>query len=452
MQPRVEVQHHAGAAFVAWSGQDGTVIGLLVLSIRRQPDHLEVRLPREVPGDGEPDRLAFGADSFPPQQVAKGLHVAGPEPEDVQPLQLREVVAVGGGLGLGARMALEAHVPALEAHAAPEGLDDFRAFAHPDVHQAHGAHPPRVPSGNEAPRANDDVHRRVRSVHGGEESLREAKLTFDFQIGMVASGQHAVERGRIPDVDHPEDRAVGDAQVQLALAGGEIDDVQPSVPMKQGFADVGVEVVRAVGAVVHEVSEAAGEPVLAGVVAQPGSAGEQTIEHGPGCAVIGEHPAEEVEDDHHVGFRRLVRPRAAGHRLAKKHPERLRHIERRPVRTLVPPDPALLVEGQQAAEEVHVAVLVLNAGRQVRDGVVLAVAVLVKPAVGIVEQQAFSVGVAEGFVPARDLIEGGGVLEGEAAPRQLRAAARARRCRMRRGVPRPPAPGCSHRSPAPRRA
>ena len=59
--------------------------------------------------------------------------------------------------------------------------------------------------------------------------------------------------------------------------------------------------------------------------------------------------------------------------------------------------------------------------RQVRDGVVLAIAVLVEPAVGVVEQQALPVGVPEAFVPARDLIEGGGVLEGEAAPRQLRA-------------------------------
>ena len=82
-----------------------------------------------------------------------------------------------------------------------------------------------------------------------------------------------------------------------------------------------------------------------------------------------------------------------GHRLAEEHPERLRHVERRPVCTLVPPDTALLVEGEEAAEEVEIAVLVLDAGRQVRDVVVLAVAVLVEPAVGVVEQQALPVGV-----------------------------------------------------------
>ena len=83
----------------------------------------------------------------------------------------------------------------------------------------------------------------------------------------------------------------------------------------------------------------------------------------------------------------------------------------------------MLVEGQQAAQQVHVAVGVLHSARQVQDGVVLAVAVFVEPAVGIVEQQAFAVGVPQVLVllPAHDLVEGGRVLEREAAPGEFLA-------------------------------
>ena len=52
---------------------------------------------------------------------------------------------------------------------------------------------------------------------------------------------------------------------------------------------------------------------------------------------------------------------------------------------LFPPDSVLLVEGQQATQQVHVAVLVLLPARQVQDSVVLAIAIFVKPTIRIVE-------------------------------------------------------------------
>ena len=90
----------------------------------------------------------------------------------------------------------------------------------------------------------------------------------------------------------------------------------------------------------------------------------------------------------------LVCLAGAGHRLAQKNPERPGHVEIRPDRSLVTPDAALLIEGQQTAQQVHVAVGVFHALGKVGDDVVLAVAVLVKPAIGVIEQQTFPVGVA----------------------------------------------------------
>ena len=106
--------------------------------------------------------------------------------------------------------------------------------------------------------------------------------------------------------------------------------------------------------------------------------------------------------------------------LPEEHPQRLRRVERLPPRRTAAPDAALLIERQQAAEQVHVAVLVLRTVRQVGDRVVLAVAVLVELPVGVVEDQALAVGVQEiRILATHHLVERGGVLERETAARQL---------------------------------
>ena len=62
---------------------------------------------------------------------------------------------------------------------------------------------------------------------------------------------------------------------------------------------------------------------------------------------------------------------------------------------------------------------VLYPARQVGYGIVLAVAVLVKLAVGVVEQQAFTVGVQQPRILSDHLVEGGRILEGKAAAGQF---------------------------------
>ena len=116
------------------------------------------------------------------------------------------------------------------------------------------------------------------------------------------------------------------------------------------------------------------------------------------------------------------------------------------------PDPELLVESQQAAQQVPMAAGVLHPTRQVGYGIVLAISVLVKPAVGVVEQQAFAVGVQQRRILADYLVEGGRILKGKATAGTVPVAALAKPCRMRPNAPRRPAPDCCRRSPARPRA
>ena len=167
-------------------------------------------------------------------------------------------------------------------------------------------------------------------------------------------------------------------------------------------------------------AEAAGEVVGAGIVQQARAAVQQPHQHRTHRVGVGEHPAEERQDADDVGPGRPIRLARPRHRLAEEYPQRLRGVERLPPRRPAAPDAALLIERQQAAEQVHVAVLVLRTVRQVGDRVVLAVAVLVELPVGVVEDQALAVGMQEiRILATHHLVERGGVLECETAARQL---------------------------------
>ena len=234
--------------------------------------------------------------------------------------------------------------------------------------------------------------------------------------GLSFSYQQLIKSRRIADIDHAEDRVIRTAQVQLTFSRGQIDDVQFPLSMKQGVTHIGVEVVLRVSI---EIAEPPGEVVVACFIGQAGLTGKQAGEHRSYCVGVCQHPAQEVENENNVGLCFRVGPTGAGDGFTQKHPERFRQVEFRPLRTFVPPDAALLVEGQQAAQQIHMAARVFYPARQVGDGVVFAVTVVVKLAVGVVEQQAFGVGVQQFRILADHLVEGGRILEGEAAARQF---------------------------------
>ena len=269
---------------------------------------------------------------------------------------------------------------------------------------------------DEAPRPDDHVHRRVRPVHVGEDPHREAHLPVDVEVETGVVGQQLVERRRVAHVDHPERWVVRDPQVQLPLARRQIDDVQASLAVEQAVTQIGVELRSRL----RKLVEPSGEVVLAGVAQQSGPALQQPRDHRAHSLAVRDHPAEKPQNADDVGSSRPIRLARPRYRLAEENPQRLSGIERLPVGAPVAPDAALLVERQQAAEQVHVAVLVLGPPREVRDCVVLAIAVVVEPPIGVVEKQALAVGVQKaGVLAAHHLIERGRVLEREPAPRQL---------------------------------
>ncbi len=282
------------------------------------------------------------------------------------------------------------------------------------MHQPHRTHAPRVPAGDEAPGTDHHVYRRVEAVHGAEQPLGEPHLPVDLEVARVGLDEQLVERRRVTHVDYPKGRVVGGSKMQFALASGQVDDVQPPPSVEHGLAQIGVHR----GAAARQVVEAAGEVVIAGFIPQTRAAGQQVLDHRLHHLALGQDPAEEVQDEGNIGAGRLVRLARAGNGLAQEHLQRLGRVEGPVLRATLPPDAALLVEGKQAAEQVHVTANILRPAGQIEDGVVLAVAVLVKAAIRVVEQQALAVGVQQiGIPPADHLIKRRGVLEREAAAR-----------------------------------
>ena len=250
-------------------------------------------------------------------------------------------------------------------------------------------------------------------IHLVEEPVREARIPFQVEVRILPPGKQLVEARRIPHIHHAERVGVADPEVQFPVAGRQVHHAEPPGGVEEGFADVPIELSRALPG---EMPEPAGEVVAAAHrVRQPGAALEKAAEHRRHDFVPREEEAEEVQDAKDIGFRLLVHAARSPDGLAQEHPQGSRQVERAPLPGQLPVQTALLVESQEAAEQVHVAVGVLHPLRQVGDGVVLAVPVGVEVVVPVVEQQTLGVGPAKIVVTPGHLVESGRVLDREPA-------------------------------------
>ena len=335
----------------------------------------------------------------------------------MQRLQLRESVVVLRGRRATPPVPLQGSLPPEQPHSPAEHLDDLRSLSHADMHEPHRAHPPTVPAGDEAARAHDDRHRGVRTVHAVEQEVGEAGVSLQVEIRVLPLSEEFVERCRVADIDDAEGRSVRDSQVQFSLPARQIDDAETPGPVEQGLADLGVEAVFVLSG---EVREPAEEVVAAPCrMLQPRVTAEKLADHAPRDGSPGQEPAEEVQDPNDIGARFAVGAARPAHGLSQEHPERLAQVEVEPLRVLLPVEPGLLVEGQQAPQQVHVAVRVFHAGRQVGDRVVLPVPVGVELPIAVVEEKTARIGDPEILVLSRHLIEGGRILDGEPPARQF---------------------------------
>ena len=162
-----------------------------------------------------------GRDAFLAQVVFERGHVAGAHAEDVQRLQLVQMHALGPVLRQGA---LERETLALEAHAAPEQLDDLRAFTLAHVQQAHRGHAPTAPAFREFARADQHVEAAVLVVQRAEQRAAEVVA---FAIEGLHVLRHPEEARIVADVDEAEGLCIAHAQRQLTFAAFDVDQLQP---------------------------------------------------------------------------------------------------------------------------------------------------------------------------------------------------------------------------------
>ena len=116
-----------------------------------------------ITGQQELDTVIVGGQPLFVEEVPELRHVVGMDAEDAERLEHTDVSRLLDAFGeSGLAAALEAQVVALEPNAAPEELDDLRAFPPSHVHQAHGRDAPTAPALGELLRPDQQVYRGVR--------------------------------------------------------------------------------------------------------------------------------------------------------------------------------------------------------------------------------------------------------------------------------------------------
>ena len=210
----------------------------------------------------ELDPVVVGGQPLFFEEVAELRHVVGVDAEDAERLQRRDVLrALDAFRELGLAAALEAHVEALEAHAAAEELDDLRALSLADVHQAHRRHAPTAPALGELLGADQQVDRRMRLVDLVKERARELPLAAWKAVLLAELHQLGV----VADVDDAEGVVVG-AEAQGDLAGGALQVLhieRPPPGALNRVASVSSKICAGGEAARVEIRKSAGEEVLA---------------------------------------------------------------------------------------------------------------------------------------------------------------------------------------------
>ena len=382
--------------------------------VRRHARHHQSLAQEGFVGPDAERQLDFAVDfeAFLFQVGAELGHVVGAHGEHVERLQHAET---GGMIAFQRRASLQAVSPAPQANAAPEELDDLRSLPAADVEQSHARHPPRVPALHELLRADEHVDGRGRAADGVEQRSAHG-VFFQHDPGVIGLGEFS-ESGGVADVDESE-VVGGAAGLQPDLAGAAPDRAQMQAAPGRRVQHRGqqVAVQRRGGTALAQRLETAAERVLSVRRDQPRPAFEQRRDrlHRPVLPVL-QHAVQKADDGQHVA------PLPAGLRIHRVHgaadedPQRALQVVRAQGVGPFPEHPLLFVERQQVAQQQRVGPLLGGLLPQIQHPKILAVAVAVEVAVGVVEDDRLAVLRGELVVPRRGqrLPEGGAVFEGE---------------------------------------
>ena len=167
-----------------------------------------------------------GGNTFFAQIILEGGHIAGTHPENIQCLQLVQMHAFWP---LVWQAPLKRKALTLETHAAPEQLNDLRAFPLSHIEQAHGGDTPAAPAFGELARADQHVEPAVLVVQSAKECAAEIVA---FSIEIIDILCEAKKTGIVANIDKAEWLSITHPQGQLTFAALDIDQLQPLLGLR----------------------------------------------------------------------------------------------------------------------------------------------------------------------------------------------------------------------------
>ena len=122
-------------------------------------------------GQDEFDAVVVRRQSFFLQVFLELLHELRAHAEDIQRFKQIDVVRLDAAGFVHEAAAFQTKVVAFEPDAAPEKLDDLRAFRLADIHQAHRADAPTAPAFREFLRADEHIDPGIAVVQAGKKGV-----------------------------------------------------------------------------------------------------------------------------------------------------------------------------------------------------------------------------------------------------------------------------------------
>ncbi|MNE34809.1 hypothetical protein D3C80_1285450 [compost metagenome] len=207
-------------------------------------------------GKIELNDIVAGRDPFFLQVVLEGGHVVSPHAKDIQRFESFQMHPFGA---IGREGALEGHSASLEAHPAPEQLDDLRAFTLPHIQEAHGGNAPARPTLGEFSRADENVQLAARVV----DRFKQARSkVVGFAVKILNVLRVFEEAGIIANVDQAKRISRSNTQRQFPLAVFQVHQLEAlaGISVEKTLQDI---VIYCLCISLHQRDEAAGKNVVA---------------------------------------------------------------------------------------------------------------------------------------------------------------------------------------------
>ena len=145
------------------------------------------------------DAVVVGRQSFLLQIFLELLHELGAHAEHVQRFEQVDMLRLLGADFIHKTAAFQSELVAFEPDAAPEQLNDLRAFRLSDIHQPHRADPPATTAFRELFRADEEIDLGFGGIDTGEQRFGKWPVGHLQLVGVLVA--QVAELGRVADID-----------------------------------------------------------------------------------------------------------------------------------------------------------------------------------------------------------------------------------------------------------